>query len=233
MGQKVNPVGLRLSLTQDWQSRWYAGKQYRNFLAEDLKIREYIGKKMVRAGISRVDLERTGDNIEIDIFTARPGVVIGRKGQEVDQLRAKLEKMTKKQAQIDIQEIKVPETEAPLVAQSVAEQLEARVSFRRAMKKAVNLALRNGAQGIRISCAGRLGGVEMRRSEWYREGKVPLHTLRANIDYGFALARTKFGAIGVKVWVNKGEISSTLKKKEAAEKDVAAKKSKTPQSATG
>lgn len=209
MGQKVNPVGLRLALNQNWQSRWFSGKDYPKFLAEDISIREHIRKKLVKAGISKVEIERTGDNIQINIFTARPGVVIGRKGQEVENLRSEIEKLTGKQVQIDIKEVKTPEVEALLVAQSVAEQLEARVSFRRAMKKAVSSALRNGALGVKVSCAGRLGGAEMARTEWYRQGRVPLQTLRADIDYGFSLARTKFGAIGVKVWVYKGDVLSS------------------------
>ena len=250
MGQKVNPVGLRLALNQNWQSRWFSGKDYPKFLAEDISIREHIRKKLVKAGISKVEIERTGDNIQINIFTARPGVVIGRKGQEVENLRSEIEKLTGKQVQIDIKEVKTPEIEALLVAQSVAEQLEARVSFRRAMKKAVSSALRNGALGVKVSCAGRLGGAEMARTEWYRQGRVPLQTLRADIDYGFSLARTKFGAIGVKVWVYKGDVLSSRVKEASPRpttprptrprptnkkerKNAAPAKSETPKSPTG
>lgn len=207
MGQKVNPVGFRMGFTQTWRSRWFSVKDYSKFLAEDIRIREHIENKLVRAGISRVEIERTGNDVHIDIFSARPGVVIGRRGAEVENLRAELEKLTSKKVQIDIQEVSSPAIDATLVAQNVAEQLQARVSFRRAMRKAVSSALRSGAKGVRISCAGRLGGAEMARTEWYREGRVPLQTLRADIDYGFALSRTKFGAIGVKVWIYKGDIA--------------------------
>lgn len=234
MGQKVNPVGLRLGLSQDWQSKWFATKDYRKLLKEDLKIREYIREKLSRAAISKIEIQRTGERTNIDIYTARPGIVIGRKGAEVDALRAELEKTTKRTVQIDIQEIRQPELDASLVAQNVAEQLEARVSFRRAMKKAVSLALKSGAQGVKISCSGRLGGAEMCRTEWYREGRVPLHTLRADIDYGFTLSRTKFGSIGVKVWVYKGDILPTSLKAEVkdtkGDENASTKKSETPQS---
>lgn len=206
MGQKVNPIGFRIGIIEDWRSRWFAGKDYAQFLAEDIKIRNHISKKLVRAGISKVEIERTGDRVKVDIHTARPGIVIGKGGSEVDILRSDVEKISKKQAQINIQEVKKPEIDANLVSQSIAEQLEARVSFRRAMKKAVTSALRSGAKGVRVSCAGRLGGAEMARREWYREGRVPLHTLRANVDYGFSEAYTTFGRIGVKVWIYKGDI---------------------------
>jgi len=214
MGQKVNPIGLRIGIIEDWKSRWFAGKEYTQYLGEDIKIREHISKRLARAGISKVEIERTGDRIKVDIFTARPGIVIGKGGSEVDVLRADIEEITQKQTQINIQEVKKPELDANLVAQNIAEQLEARVSFRRAMKKAVTSALRSGAQGVRVSCAGRLGGAEMARREWYREGRVPLHTLRANVDYGFAEAYTTFGRIGVKVWVYKGDVLPAEKEKE-------------------
>jgi small subunit ribosomal protein S3 len=215
MGQKVNPIGLRLGITEDWRSRWYAGKKlYSQQLIEDLGIRKHIQDRLKRAGISRVEIERFGDKIRIDIFTARPGIVIGKRGSEVDELRTMLEKRTEKQVQVNIQEIKRPEIDAVLVAQNVADQLEARVSFRRAMKKAVQLAMKSGAKGIRVQCGGRLGGSEMSRSEWYREGRVPLHTLRADVDYGTAESLTTFGRIGVKVWIYKGEILSPAEVRE-------------------
>ncbi len=206
MGQKVNPIGLRIGIIENWRSRWFADREYARFLGEDLGIRRHIAKKLRRAGISRIEIERAGDRVKVDIFTARPGIVIGKGGSEVDILRSDIEEITKKQTQINIQEVKKPELDASLVAQNIAEQLEARVSFRRAMKKAVTSALRSGAQGVRVSCAGRLGGAEMARTEWYREGRVPLHTLRASVDYGFTEAYTTFGRIGVKVWIYKGDI---------------------------
>lgn len=206
MGQKVNPIGLRIGINQTWRSKWFADKGYKDLLKEDLEIREYIQKKLHRAGISRIEIERTANQVKVDIYTARPGIVIGRKGSQVDSLRSDLEKRVDKQIQLNIQEVLKPELDANLVAQNVAQQLEARVSFRRAMKRAVSATLKRGGQGIRISCAGRLGGAEMARNEWYRQGRVPLHTLRADIDYGFTTARTKFGSIGVKVWIYKGDI---------------------------
>ncbi len=206
MGQKVYPIGLRLGITEQWRSRWYAGKDYSTTLAEDLKIREYLRKRLQRAAVSRVEIERKGDKLVIELWTARPGIVIGKKGSEVDALRKELEKMTGATVAINIVEIKRPELDATLVAQSVAEQLEGRVAFRRAMRKAVASAMKSGALGIRIQCSGRLGGAEMGRREWYREGRVPLHTLRAKIDYGTAKARTTMGAIGVKVWIYRGEV---------------------------
>lgn len=206
MGQKVHPLGLRLGIIENWRSRWFAKKDYAKLLEEDLNIRQHIVSKLFRAGISRVEIERAGDQLTVDIYTARPGIVIGKRGAEVNVLRASIEKMTGRTVQINIQEVKRPEIDASLVAQNVAEQLGARISFRRAMKKAVTTAMRGGAQGIKIACAGRLGGAEMARREWYREGRVPLHTLRASIDYGFAEARTISGRIGVKVWIYKGEV---------------------------
>jgi small subunit ribosomal protein S3 len=208
MGHKVNPYGFRLGIVTDWKSRWIAsGKEYRDFLIEDTKIREYLKKELERAAVSRVEIERTRDRLRIDVYTARPGIVIGRKGAEADRLRKGLYKITgNAKIAFNIQEIKQPELDAMLLAQGVADQLAGRVSFRRAMKRALQTAMKAGAQGIKVQCGGRLGGTEMSRSESYREGRVPLHTLRADIDYGLAEARTTFGRIGVKVWIYKGEI---------------------------
>ncbi len=206
MGQKVHPYGLRLGIIKDWESKWYAGKNYRDLLHEDLALRKYIKKRLFLAGVSRVELERAANRIRVSIHTAKPGIVIGRGGTEVEALRKELEELTGKQVSVNIIEIKKPELEAQLVAESVAAQLEKRVAFRRAMKQAVTRAMRMGAQGIRIAVSGRLAGAEMARSEWYSEGKVPLHTLRADIDYGFAEAQTTYGKIGVKVWIYKGEV---------------------------
>ncbi|HEY8451939.1 MAG: 30S ribosomal protein S3 [Micromonosporaceae bacterium] len=206
MGQKVHPHGFRLGITSDWKSRWYADKLYADYVAEDVKIRKMMATQLERAGISKVDIERTRDRVRVDIHTARPGIVIGRKGAEADRIRADLEKLTGKQVQLNILEVKNPEADAQLVAQGVAEQLASRVSFRRAMRKAIQSAMRNPmVKGIRVQVSGRLGGAEMSRTEFYREGRVPLHTLRANIEYGFFEARTTFGRIGVKVWIHKGE----------------------------
>ncbi|MGW5053288.1 30S ribosomal protein S3 [Actinokineospora sp. NPDC004072] len=207
MGQKINPHGFRLGITTDWRSRWYADKQYAEYVSEDVKIRRLLSKGMERAGISRVEIERTRDRVRVDIHTARPGIVIGRRGAEADRIRGELEKLTGKQVQLNILEVKNPESDAQLVAQVTAEQLSNRVSFRRAMRKAIQSAMRSPqVKGIRVQCSGRLGGAEMSRSEHYREGRVPLHTLRADIDYGFFEARTTFGRIGVKVWIYKGEV---------------------------
>src|SRR5256885_6384064 len=205
MGQKVHPTGFRLGISTDWKSRWYADKLYKDYIAEDVKIRKMMSKGLERAGIAKVDIERTRDRVRVDIHTARPGIVIGRKGAEADRIRAELEKLTGKQVQLNILEVRNPEVDAQLVAQGIAEQLASRVSFRRAMRKGMQSSLRAGAKGIRVQCSGRLGGAEMSRSEFYREGRVPLHTLRANIDYGFYEARTTFGRIGVKVWIYKGD----------------------------
>ncbi len=207
MGQKINPHGFRLGITTDHKTRWYADKQYSDFIAEDVKIREFLHKNLERAGISSVEIERRSERVTIFLYAARPGIVIGRNGAEAERIRGELEKLTGKQVQLNILEVKNPEIDAQLVAQGVAEQLGARVAFRRAMRKAQQSAMRAGAQGIRIQCSGRLGGAEMSRSEFYREGRVPLHTLRADIDYGFYEARTTFGRIGVKVWIYKGEVS--------------------------
>ncbi|GII29444.1 30S ribosomal protein S3 [Planotetraspora mira] len=216
MGQKVNPHGFRLGITTDFKSRWYADKLYKSYVAEDVAIRRMLQKGMERAGISKVEIERTTDRVQVDIHTARPGIVIGRRGAEADRIRGDLEKLTKKQVQLNILEVKNPEIDAQLVAQGVAEQLSSRVSFRRAMRKAMQSAMKSGAKGIRVQCAGRLGGAEMSRSEFYREGRVPLHTLRADIDYGFYEARTTFGRIGVKVWIYKGEAPTSRAEREAA-----------------
>jgi small subunit ribosomal protein S3 len=207
VGQKISPHGFRLGITTDWKSRWYADKQYAEYVAEDVKIRRLLSKGMERAGISKVEIERTRERVRVDIHTARPGIVIGRRGAEADRIRAELEKLTKKQVQLNILEVKNPESDAQLVAQSVAEQLSNRVAFRRAMRKAIQTAMRSTqVKGIKVQCSGRLGGAEMSRSEHYHEGRVPLHTLRADIDYGFFEARTTFGRIGVKVWIYKGEV---------------------------
>ncbi|MDR7302477.1 30S ribosomal protein S3 [Haloactinomyces albus] len=215
MGQKINPHGFRLGITTDWKSRWYADKQYSEYVAEDVKIRKRLSRGMERAGISKVEIERTRERVRVDIHTARPGIVIGRRGAEADRLRGSLEKLTGKQVQLNILEVKNSETDAQLVAQGIAEQLSNRVSFRRAMRKGMQSAMRSQqVKGIRVQCGGRLGGAEMSRSEFYREGQVPLHTLRADMDYGFFEARTTFGRIGVKVWIYKGELVGGLKQKQ-------------------
>jgi len=208
VGQKVNPHGFRLGITTDFKSRWYADKLYKDYVGEDVAIRRMMTSGMERAGISKVEIERTRDRVRVDIHTARPGIVIGRRGAEADRIRGELEKLTGKQVQLNILEVKNPEVDAQLVAQGIAEQLAARVSFRRAMRKGMQSAQRAGAKGIRVQCSGRLQGAEMSRSEFYREGRVPLHTLRANIDYGFYEARTTFGRIGVKVWIYKGDVTA-------------------------
>jgi small subunit ribosomal protein S3 len=213
MGQKVNPHGFRLGITTDHVSHWFAdsnkpGQRYKDFVREDVQIRKLMTNGMERAGIARVEIERTRDRVRVDIHTARPGIVIGRRGAEAERIRGDLEKLTKKQIQLNILEVKNPEAEAQLVAQGIAEQLSARVAFRRAMRKGLQSAQRAGAKGVRVQVSGRLGGAEMSRSEFYREGRVPLHTLRANIDYGFYEAKTTFGRIGVKVWIYKGDITN-------------------------
>ena len=206
MGQKVNPTGFRIGVTEDWRSRWYADKNYATNLANDLEIREFLNKQLSRAAVSKVEIERAGDKIKVIVTTARPGVVIGKKGAEIDALRKKLATVANGPVNIEVIEVKRPELDAVLIAQSIAEQLEGRVAFRRAMRKAVQSARKSGAKGIRVQCSGRLGGAEMSRREWYREGRVPLHTLRAKIDYGFATAATTMGSIGVQVWVYHGEV---------------------------
>src|SRR6188472_3153214 len=220
MGEKVNPYGFRLGVTTEWKSRWFADrKEYGAFVIEDWKIRDFLMTQLPHAAISRVEIERTRDRLRVDVHTARPGIVIGRRGAEADRLRAGLTKITgNARVQLNIQEIKQPELDAALIAQGVADQLAGRVAFRRAMKRAVQNAQKAGALGIRVQCSGRLGGSEMARTEWYREGRVPLHTLRADIDYGFREARTTAGRIGVKVWIYKGEI---LPYKSAAEDKIA------------
>ena len=206
MGQKVNPIGFRIGVNRTWDSRWYADKEYGSLLHEDVRIRGYIEGKLSQAGVSRVVIERPAKRARITIHTARPGVVIGKKGADIEKLRQELSKMTGGDVTLNIVEIRKPEIDAKLVADNIAQQLSRRVAFRRAMKRAVQSAMRLGAEGIRIKCGGRLGGVEIARAEWYREGRVPLHTLRAEIDYGTATAQTTYGACGVKVWVFKGEI---------------------------
>ena len=206
MGQKVNPIGLRVGINRTWDSRWYADEDYAGLLHEDLKLKTYLYERLAQAGISRIVIERPAKKARITIHTARPGVVIGKKGADIEKLRGDLAKMTGGEVNLNIVEIRKPEIDAKLVAGNIAQQLERRVAFRRAMKRAVQSAMRLGAQGIRINCGGRLGGAEIARTEWYREGRVPLHTLRADIDFGEATAKTTYGTCGVKVWVFKGEI---------------------------
>jgi small subunit ribosomal protein S3 len=206
LGQKVNPIGLRLGIVKTWESRWYSDKKYAEYIREDFNLRKFLKEKLKHAGVSRIEIERSAKRIRLRIFTARPGIVIGKKGSEIERLKQELEKTVSQEILIDIQEVRKPEIDAQLVAENVAMQIERRVAFRRAMKRGVTSAIRFGAQGIKIICSGRLGGAEMARREWYREGRVPLHTLRADIDYGFIEARTTYGAIGVKVYIFKGEI---------------------------
>ncbi len=206
MGQKVNPIGLRLGVNRTWDSRWYADESYGDLLHEDLKLREYLFGRLSQAGVSRIVIERPAKKARITIHTARPGVVIGKKGADIEKLRSELSRMTGSEVHLNIVEIRKPEIDAKLVAENIAQQLERRVAFRRAMKRSVQSAMRLGAEGIRINCGGRLGGAEIARMEWYREGRVPLHTLRADVDYGTATAHTTYGTCGVKVWVYKGDI---------------------------
>lgn len=206
MGQKVNPIGLRLGINRTWDSRWYADGDYAKQLHEDFRIRDFLKKRLAQAGISRVVVERPAKKARITIYSARPGVIIGKKGQDIDVLKNELQKMTGGEVHLNIVEVRKPEIDALLVAESIAQQLERRISFRRAMKRSVQSAMRQGAEGIRINCGGRLGGAEIARVEWYREGRVPLHTLRADVDYGTATAHTTYGACGIKVWIFKGEI---------------------------
>jgi small subunit ribosomal protein S3 len=206
LGQKVHPIGFRLGIIRTWESRWYAEADYSKLLHEDIKLREYLKKRLFHAGISKIELERAANKTKIHIFAARPGIIIGKKGSEVEVLKKELAKITDNEVFINIQEVRKPEVDAQLVAENVALQLERRVAFRRAMKKSVGQALKFGAQGIKITCSGRLGGAEMSRTEWYREGRVPLHTLRADIDFGFAEAKTTYGIIGVQVLIFKGEV---------------------------
>ena len=211
MGQKVNPIGLRLGIVKTWESRWFGGKNYAEYILEDYKLRKFIKDKLYHAGVSRIEIERSSKRVRLRIYTSRPGIVIGKKGAEIALLKNNIEKITDREVLIDIQEIRKPEIDAQLVAENVALQIERRVAFRRAMKRGVSSAMRFGALGVKIICSGRLGGAEMARTEWYREGRVPLHTLRADIDYGFIDARTTYGVIGVKVFIFKGEV---LKKDE-------------------
>jgi small subunit ribosomal protein S3 len=206
MGQKVNPTGLRIGIIEDWRSKWYQNRNYAKWLHEDLTIRKWVKAKLAATGISRVEIERAASKVKVSVHTAKPGVIIGKKGAGIDSLRNDLQRLTESTVLLNIVEVRKAELDAQLVAENVAQQLERRVSFRRAMKKAVTTTMRFGAKGIRINCAGRLGGAEMSRREWYLEGRVPLHTLRANIDYGLAEAKTTYGVIGVKVWIFKGEV---------------------------
>lgn len=206
MGQKVNPIGFRLGIIKTWDSRWYAKADYAKLLHEDLKLKGFLKKRLYSSGVSKIEIERAANKAKINIYTARPGLIIGKKGSEVETLKKELAKLTSNEVYLNIQEVRKPELDAQLVAENVALQLERRIAFRRAMKKSVTSALKFGAKGIRITCSGRLGGAEMSRTEWYREGRVPLHTLRADIDYGFAEAKTTYGLIGVKVLIFKGEI---------------------------
>jgi small subunit ribosomal protein S3 len=206
LGQKVNPISLRLGIVKTWESRWFAGKKYADYIFEDFRIRKFIKEKLHHAGVSKIEIERSTRRVRLRIFTARPGIVIGKKGSEIEKLKKELEGRVSQEVLIDIQEIRKPEVDAQLVAENVAMQIERRVAFRRAMKRGVSSAMRFGAQGVKIICSGRLGGAEMARTEWYREGRVPLHTLRADIDYGITEARTTYGTVGIKVFVFHGEI---------------------------
>jgi small subunit ribosomal protein S3 len=206
LGQKVNPIGLRLGIVKTWESRWFGGKDYAEYILEDYKLRKFIKEKLYHAGVSRIEIERSSKRVRLRIYTSRPGIVIGKKGTEIALLKNSIEKITDREVLIDIQEVRKPEIDAQLVAENVALQIERRVAFRRAMKRGVSSAMRFGALGVKIICSGRLGGAEMARTEWYREGRVPLHTLRADIDYGFIDARTTYGVIGVKVFIFKGEV---------------------------
>jgi small subunit ribosomal protein S3 len=206
MGQKVNPIGLRLGINRTWDSRWFARKEYGNLLLDDLGLRKFLGGRLTQAGLSRVVIERAAKRTRITLHSARPGVIIGKKGADIEKLRTDIAKITDSEVSLNIVEIRKPEVDAKLIAEGIAQQLERRVAFRRAMKRAVQSAMRLGAQGIRINCSGRLGGAEIARMEWYREGRVPLHTLRANVDFGYGTAKTTYGVCGVKVWVFKGEI---------------------------
>ncbi len=208
MGQKVHPIGFRLGVIRTWESKWYADGDYAQFVHEDLKLRNYLKKRLYHAGIAKIEIERAAGKMKLNIFAARPGIIIGKRGSEVEALKVELAKLTDKEIFLNIQEVRKPEMNAQLVAEGVALQLERRVAFRRAMKRSVGQSLRFGAQGIKITCSGRLGGAEMSRTEWYREGRVPLHTIRADIDYGFAEAKTTYGIIGVKVLIFKGEVLS-------------------------
>lgn len=213
MGQKVHPKGFRIGIIRDWDSNWYADRDYTDLLHEDYKLRKYVKEHFYTAGISKVEIQRTGNRVRVTIHTAKPGIVIGRGGLEVEKLKAELIKMTGKNVNINIQEIKKPELDAQIVAENIAQQLEKRISFRRAMKQTVGRTMRAGGVGIKVMISGRLGGAEIARTEWYSEGKVPLHTLRADVDYGFAEANTTYGKIGIKVWINRGEIMPAAKQR--------------------
>jgi small subunit ribosomal protein S3 len=217
MGQKVNPIGIRLGIVKKWTSTWYAGRQYADYLNTDLKVRLYLEENLAAAGVSRIEVARLAKNARIVIYTARPGVIIGKKGGDIDDLRRNISSMMGIPVHINIEEVRKPDLDAALISQSIAQQIERRVMFRRAMKRAVQTAMRQGAVGIKVSMSGRLGGAEIARTEWYREGRVPLHTLRADIDYSKATAKTTYGAIGVKVWIFKGEIFTKLGQKEQAD----------------
>jgi small subunit ribosomal protein S3 len=206
LGQKVNPVGLRLGIIKTWESKWFAGKKYSDYIYEDFKLREFLKKKLFHAGVSRIEIERSAKRVRLRVFASRPGIVIGKKGSEISNLKKDLEAITAHEVFIDIQEVRKPEIDAQLVAENIALQIERRVAFRRAMKRGISSAMRFGAEGVKVICSGRLGGAEMARTEQYREGRVPLHTLRADIDYGFTEAKTTYGIIGVKVFIFKGEI---------------------------
>ena len=221
MGQKTNPIGNRLGIIKTWDSKWFTKKDYLSHLHEDLSIRKFIKKSQFHAGVAKIGIERAGQNIKVIIHTARPGIIIGKKGAEVDKLKKDLEEFTGKQVSIDIKEVRKPELDAQLVAENIALQMEKRVAFRKAMKKAVASALRFGALGVRVSCAGRLAGSEIARSEWYREGRVPLHTFRADIDYGLTEAKTTYGKIGIKVWIYKGDILTEISSTESGGADTA------------
>ena len=218
MGQKVNPHGLRVGVIKDWDSKWYAEADFADFLVEDYQIRKFLKKKLYDAGVSKIEIERTSDRVKIIISTAKPGVIIGKGGEKIDKVRAELQKMTTKKVVIDVKEIKRPDREAQLVAENIAQQLENRISFRRAMKSCMGRAMKSGAKGIKASCSGRLGGADMARTETYSDGTIPLHTLRADIDYGFAEADTTYGKVGVKVWIYKGEVLPTKAAKEGSDK---------------
>ena len=215
MGQKVNPISLRLGIVKTWESRWYAGKNYADYILEDFNIRKFLKKKLYHAGIARIEIERSAKRVRLRIYTSRPGIVIGKKGAEIAVLKETLEKMVDSEVLIDIQEVRKPEIDAQLVAESIALQIERRVAFRRAMKRGISSAMRFGAEGVKVICSGRLGGAEMARREWYAEGRIPLHTLRADIDYGFIEAHTTYGLIGIKVFIFKGEILEKMAPQEA------------------
>ena len=228
MGQKVHPYGFRLGVINNWKSRWIADKEYPDLVLEDIKIREYLRGRLANAAVSKIEIERKAKELSVDVHTARPGIVIGRKGSEVDKIRDDLMRMVGHDVSINIIEVPVPDLDAKLVARNIAEQISGRVSFRRAMKKAVGNTMRLGAQGIKVQCSGRLGGAEMARREWYREGRVPLHTLRANVDYGFVEARTTFGRIGVKVWIYKGDVTGRREEERAMPASLGSARSSRP-----